>query len=107
MANYQKYNRQQAVQLSRHNERQHGDKTEHSNEMIDKTRTHLNYNLAPHNVKPMKFIDDRLKEIYVHGNASTVMTSYVLTLPKIFKAIKRNFSKKHTISLKIELEKKM
>jgi len=43
-------------------ERQHGDKTEHSNEMIDKARTHLNYNLAPHNVKPMKFIDDRLKE---------------------------------------------
>ena len=93
MANYQKYNRQQAVQLTRHNERQHGDKTEHSNEMIDKARTHLNYNLAPHNVKPMKFIDDRLKEIYVHGNASTVMTSYVLTLPRDFQGNQEDFFK--------------
>lgn len=55
-----------------------------SNENIDPERTHLNYNIAAE-IQPLPqtvFLNKRLGEIKVHGNASVHFFSWVVTAPK-------------------------
>ena len=76
------------------------------NENIDPTRSHLNYNLAAkvQPMQPYEYYKKRISEIYVHGNASVGIVSWVITKPKtlpenetedFFKAAYEFFEKKH------------
>lgn len=76
------------------------------NENIDPTRSHLNYNLAAkvQPMQPYEYYKKRISEIYVHGNASVGIVSWVITKPKtlpenetedFFKASYEFLEKKH------------
>ena len=67
MAHFAKYTRGSCGGLTKHYERakdKDGNYYRFKNEEIDPTRTHLNYNLAPHNEKQLEFIKERLSEVY-------------------------------------------
>lgn len=59
-------------------------KPNRSNESIDPSRSHLNYNLAADTqpLPPMTFCKNRLNEINIHGNANVYMIGWVVTVPK-------------------------
>ncbi len=59
-------------------------KPNRSNEAIDPSRSHLNYNLAAdaQPLPPMAFCRNRLNEINIHGNANVYMIGWVVTVPK-------------------------
>lgn len=61
-----------------------GRKPNRSNEAIDPSRSHLNYNLAAdaQPLPPMTFCKNRLNEINIHGNANVYMIGWVVTVPK-------------------------
>ena len=63
---------------------QHFDRTaEHPTENIDKSRTHLNYNLAPKEGKQIDILNQRLSEVKVQNRKDVnVLCSWVVTLPK-------------------------
>ena len=76
------------------------------NENIDPSRSHVNYNLAAdiQPMQPYEYYKKRMSEIYVHGNASVGIVSWVITKPKtlpeneteaFFKAAYEFFEKKH------------
>lgn len=78
------------------------------NENIDLSRSHLNYNLAAKDqpMQPYEYYKKRISEIYVHGNASVGIVSWVITKPKtlheneteaFFKAAYDFFVKKHGV----------
>lgn len=66
----------------------------HSNEDIDITRTHLNYNLAEQ-IQPLRhseFMQKRLSEVkYIKRADVNVMASWCVTLPKDFQGDERAF----------------
>lgn len=86
MANYAKYSRSAMGHLTKHYERaknDNGDYVRFGNQNIDASRTHLNYNLAPHGKSQMDFIHDRLDEVYCMKRDDVVtMASCVVTVPK-------------------------
>ena len=87
MANYAKYSRSAMGHLTKHYERAKDDKGEYvrfGNQNIDTSRSHLNYNLAPHRVmSQMDFIHERLDEVYCMKRDDVVtMASCVVTVPK-------------------------
>ena len=86
MAHFAKYTRGSCGGLTKHYERakdKDGNYYRFKNEEIDPTRTHLNYNLAPHNEKQLEFIKERLSEVYcLKRDDVKVMCSWVLTAPK-------------------------
>lgn len=94
MAHYEGYTRTQVGHICQHDARQQGDGCNHSNESIDDSRTHLNYNLAS-DLQPMKatdFIQQRTSEVRcLKRDDVNVMGSCVLTLPKDFTGNERAF----------------
>ena len=91
MANFQKYTRG-----SIHNLFAHFDRTlsNNSNKEIDSSRTHFNYNLAPHSMNQNDFLDKRLSEIKVLKRDNVnVLTTWIITLPKDFTGNQKDFFK--------------
>ena len=87
MANVQKYTRGQIGGLTRHYERtqkEDGTYYEFSNQEIDVTKIHLNYNLAPErDGGQLGFINQRTSEVQCLKRADVnVMCSWVVTAPK-------------------------
>lgn len=90
-----------------HNGRSDSDRSRNrKNENIDPSRSHLNYNLAAdiQPMQPYEYYKKRMSEIYVHGNASVGIVSWVITKPKtlpenetkdFFKTAYEFFEKKH------------
>ena len=83
MAHVEKVKRNGVVGLAIHCERREG--CELSNKDIDKTRTHLNYNLAQilQPLRPESFIKKRINEVK-HINRSDIvyMADWIVTVPK-------------------------
>ena len=87
MANMQKYAASAAGHLAAHYERRQNDKGEYvkfGNQDIDTSKSHLNYNLAPHHEHgQIDFIRQRVAEVRCQKRADVnVMCSWVVTLPK-------------------------
>jgi len=87
MANLQKYTASEASGLLRHYERfldELGKYLKFSNQDIDISKTHLNYNLAPdREISQYQFIKQRCSEVDFVGRKNTnVMCSWVVTTPK-------------------------
>lgn len=85
MASVAKFTRGQVQGLSLHDTRAKNEKGEyykHKNINIDNSRSHLNYNLAPHNLTPQKFVIQRIKEVQCLKRADVnVMCTWVVTKP--------------------------
>lgn len=83
MAHAEKYVQTSVTGLAIHYERRDG--CELSNKDIDKTRTHLNYNLAQY-VQPLRteeFVSQRLSEVkHIKRKDIIVMVDWIITLPK-------------------------
>lgn len=86
MAHYGKYTKASVGGLTKHYERAKGENGEYlrfKNEGIDLTRSHLNYNLAPHQKDQREFINERLGEVFcLKRDNVKVMCDWVLTVPK-------------------------
>ena len=87
MANMQKYKSGSVPGLGRHYERskdKDGQFVKHSNQDIDPSRTHLNYNLGPERFGThLDFVKQRCSEVDFVGRSNTnVMCSWVVTAPK-------------------------
>lgn len=86
MANMQKYARHAVGHLCKHFERgldSAGKPINYSNQEIDLSRSHLNYNLAPERKSQYEFITERCKEVYcLNRKDVNVMCSWCLTAPK-------------------------
>lgn len=85
MANYAKYTRGAMGHMLKHYERAkdgNGEYLKFGNQDIDKSRTHLNYNLAPeHN--QLDFVHQRLSEVYCMNRKDVnVICSWVVTAPQ-------------------------
>lgn len=79
MANYDKFTRQSLGKMLSHYDRTDEKPKEH----IDRSRTHLNYNLAPSNGKQMDILEKRLSEVKVQNRADVnLLCSWVVTMPK-------------------------
>ncbi|MCD7807748.1 MAG: plasmid recombination protein [Erysipelotrichaceae bacterium] len=112
MAHVDKYNRNNITGLVIHYERKEG--CELSNKEIDKTRTHLNYNLAAQiqPLKPEKYISKRLDEVkHINRKDIIVMADWIVTLPKdvldddkdkffehVFQFMKEEYGEKNIVS---------
>lgn len=88
-----KYTSQQLGQMITHYNRNNGEDRNYSNENIDKTRTHENYNLAPEREETeIQFIHNRLAQVKHLNRADTIkMVDWVVTLPKDYKGDSRKF----------------
>lgn len=90
-----------------------------ANQNIDPTRSHLNYNLAAEiqPEPPLVFHKERIKEIYVHGNASVTLVNWIVTAPQtlpeeehreFFKACfdkwKNDYGKENVVSAYVHLD---
>ncbi|MCL2841765.1 MAG: plasmid recombination protein [Defluviitaleaceae bacterium] len=87
MANMQKYTRSQIGGLTRHYERgqkEDGSYYDFGNQEIDRSRIHLNYNLAPERAGgQLSFINKRTSEVQCLNRSDVnVMCSWVITAPK-------------------------
>lgn len=79
MANYDKFTRQSLGKMLCHYDRTDDKPKEH----IDRSRTHLNYNLAPSNEKQMDILEKRLSEVKVQKRADVnLLCCWVVTMPK-------------------------
>lgn len=85
MAHCAKYTKGAMGHLMKHYERskdENGEYIKFGNESIDTSRSHLNYNLAPHQ-NQLDFIHKRLSEVYcLKRKDVNVMCSWVVTAPK-------------------------
>lgn len=88
VAHVAKYARSQLGGLTRHFERatnENGEYLRFSNEEIDITRIHLNYNLAPER-NQLEFISQRCSEVRCHKRDDVkVMCSWIVTAPRDLK----------------------
>lgn len=86
MANVAKYTKGTMGHMMKHYERgkdENGDIVKFKNEQIDPTRSHLNYNLAPHQQNQLDFIHKRLSEVHcLKRKDVNVMVSWVISAPK-------------------------
>ena len=80
MANYKKFTRQQLGKMLSHYDRT----DENPKENIDRSRTHLNYNLAPKaDEAQMDILNQRLSEVKVQNRKDVnVLCTWVVTMPK-------------------------
>ena len=80
MANYKKFTRQQLGKMLSHYDRT----DENPKENIDRSRTYLNYNLAPKaDEKQMDIMNQRLAEVKVQNRKDVnLLCTWVITLPK-------------------------
>ena len=92
MAHLEKFSRGTIGHALGHDCRQQDDGVKRSNEMIDNSRTHLNYSLHPHSERPMDFINRRTSEVRCMKRDDVVVAgSWVVTLPKEYKGDERRF----------------
>lgn len=69
----EKYNKQQLANLLAHYERRNNKYRKYNNENIDKSKTHLNYNLAPvHEEGLYQFIKNRVTELNISKRRNTI-----------------------------------
>lgn len=85
----EKFTKQAAPNIFDHCGRSESNRVcDRSNQEIHPELSHLNYNLAaevqPKN--PIEYLNERLSEIYVHGNASVAFASWTITAPKTLKS---------------------
>ncbi|HBA48497.1 MAG TPA: hypothetical protein DCZ91_12005 [Lachnospiraceae bacterium] len=86
----EKYTKAQTGQLQKHYSRPLD--RDYSNEKIDLTRSHENYNLAPDRGDINKYMDDRIAEVRCLKRADIkVMADWVVTLPNGYKGDERQF----------------
>lgn len=121
MAHYAKYTRGSAGSLTRHYERAKNSKGEYikfKNEEIDTSRTHLNYNLAPHQQGQLEFIKERLENVRcLKRDDVKVMCSWVVTVPKtvpeeyqrefferVYKHLEGRYGKQNVISAYVHMD---
>lgn len=80
MANYKKFTRQQLGKMLSHYDRT----DENPKENIDRSRTYLNYNLAPKaDEKQMDIMNQRLSEVKVQNRKDVnLLCTWVVTMPK-------------------------
>ncbi len=85
MANIAKFTKGAVNGLSLHDTRAkkpNGEYYKHKNQDIDISRSHLNYNLAPHSLNPREFVEKRIKEIRCLNRADVkVMATCIVTKP--------------------------
>lgn len=92
MAHVEKFTRANIGHALNHDSRREGDGVNRSNEKIDKSRTHLNYNLATHGENPIDRINRRTSEVKcLKRDNVNVMCSWMLTLPKDFDGDEKAF----------------
>lgn len=92
MAHVEKFTRANIGHALDHDSRQEEDGVNRSNEKIDKSRTHLNYNLATHGENPIDRINRRTSEVKcLKRDNVNVMCSWMLTLPKDFDGDEKAF----------------
>lgn len=86
MAHIQKFQQHALGHMCKHFERaldENGEPIKYSNQNIDLTRSHLNYNLAPERESQYGFIMDRCKEVYCLKRSDVnLMCSCIVTAPK-------------------------
>ena len=86
MANVKKFTRAEIGVVTRHFERaknKDGEYLKWSNQDIDTSKSHLNYNLVEHNLAQLDFINNRCSEVRCYKRKDVnVMVSWVLTAPK-------------------------
>ena len=95
MANVQKYTKTQIGNLLKHCDRSDPDR-KYANQEINKSKTHLNYNLAPtHEGKTdFEFCVERCQNLKVLKRKDVnYMASWLITLPKDFKGDSKDFFK--------------
>lgn len=70
----------------------HYDRSKNVGDNISPERTHLNYNLAPHDRNQLEFIQKRLTEVHcLNRKDVNVMCTWVVTLPKDFEGSDKRF----------------
>lgn len=76
-----------------------------SNQEIHPELSHLNYNLAAEvqPKKPIEYLNQRLSEIYVHGNASVAFASWTITAPKTLKSEEEEKFFKHAYDRLVQI----
>lgn len=91
--NVQKYTASQLGQMLTHYNRNNGEERNYSNENIDKSRTHENYNLAPvRDISEIDFINNRIDEVKHINRADVIkMATWIVTLPKDYKGDSMSF----------------
>ena len=121
MAHYAKYTKGSAGSLTRHYERAKNSKGEYikfKNESIDTSRTHLNYNLAPHQQGQLDFIKERLENVHcLKRDDVKVMCSWVVTVPqtvpeehqreffeRTYKHLEERYGKQNVISAYVHMD---
>ena len=121
MAHYAKYTKGSAGSLTRHYERAKNSKGEYikfKNESIDTSRTHLNYNLAPHQQGQLDFIKERLEDVHcLNRDDVKVMCSWVVTVPKtvpeehhrefferVYQHLEEKYGKQNVISAYVHMD---
>jgi len=94
MANFTKFKAEQIRNLEMHTARKADDGHQHSNENIDISKTHLNYNLAhEQKLNANDFIKERLNKIKVDKRCKTTAVGVIVTLPKDFEGNQQDFFK--------------
>jgi hypothetical protein len=94
MANFTKFKAEQIRNLDMHTSRKADDGHNHSNENIDISKTHLNYNLAhEQKLNANDFIQERLSKIKVDKRCKTTAVGVIVTLPKDFEGNQQDFFK--------------
>ena len=94
MANFTKFKAEQIRNLDMHTSRKADDGHQHSNENIDISKTHLNYNLAhEQKLNANDFIKERLNKIKVDKRCKTTAVGVIVTLPKDFEGNQQDFFK--------------
>ena len=121
MAHFAKYTKGSVGGLTKHYERakdEQGNYYRFKNEGIDAERSPLNYNLAPHQLKQLDFVNERLDEVYcLKRDDVKVMCSWVVTCPKTvpeehtreffersYKFLEERYGKENVISAYVHMD---
>ena len=92
MAHVAKYTQAQTGHLFNHYNRDKEKDCNRSNQDIDKSKTHENYNLMQREETPQEYFKSRLNQLYkIDRTDVKVMCDWVVTLPKDFNGSPREF----------------
>lgn len=115
-----KYTTSQLGQMCKHYNREGYEERNYSNENIDKSKTELNYNLAPErNISEVEFIRQRVEEVKHLNRADVVkMADWVVTLPQdyqgdqarffeeSYRALENRYGRENVVSAYVHLDEK-
>lgn len=90
---FEKYTKSAVGQLLKHYNRNNGEERNYSNEDIDKTKSHENYNLAPdRGMDEITYMNERLEGVKVFNRKDVVyMVDLIVTMPKDYKGDREAF----------------